>query len=135
MVEIARQVWFTHLNDGDLVSIGATQKTDPYQFRNLVFSTSATTFELNKFGDDIDAAISDVEILAQAFKERKEAEEEAKKNTTENNREVVNGAISLLPISPQQKEALGAMVRAAMGGSAVADTGKTGEGDGNDANK
>lgn len=80
-IEIARQAWYASLSDSDLVSLGMIGSADPYRFRKLVFYTSAKNISLNlkDFGGQIDDVVAKTTQLAEAFKAKKEAEAEQRK--------------------------------------------------------
>ena len=101
MLGIARQAWFAYLSDGDIISMGETRKTDPYQFRKLVFYTSASNIDLSQYSDEIDSAISKVEGLARGFKNIRDAQREAERARRDAAIKNAAAVISTLP-GPQQ---------------------------------
>ncbi len=74
VVDLGRQVWLGSLSTGDIVSMGQTQNADPYQFRKLVFYSTAKNIDLEKaIGPQIDSMISKVETLARREQEQSDA--------------------------------------------------------------
>ena len=74
LVEAARQAWFASLSNADIVSIGRTRSTNPYEFHKLVFYATAKNLDLQKsIGPQIDSMISKVQTLARREQQRAEA--------------------------------------------------------------
>lgn len=77
ILAIARQLWYASLSDSDLISMGEVENADPYEFRRLVFYSSAKNIKFEQVASEIDSIISDVETIARNARERKEAEKAA----------------------------------------------------------
>lgn len=83
LVAIARQAWMASLSDSDLCSMGQFKTADGHAFRRLIFWTSAEDVDLSKYSDKINAAIDNVETLAEQFKAKHDAEVAAEKEKSE----------------------------------------------------
>ena len=65
---IARQAWFASLSDADVISIGQSRTTDPFEFRKLVFYASASNLRLQDYDAQINSAVEKASALAAAFR-------------------------------------------------------------------
>lgn len=64
----ARLVWFGRLSPADVAAMGMHGTTNPFQFRKLVFWTSAKNIDLQQFGTQIDGMIDSATQLIRARK-------------------------------------------------------------------
>lgn len=78
MMGVARQAWYSSLSDSDLISLGQSNTTDPYQFRKLVFYASATNINLKEYESQIDSIISKTSALVKHFRMQKESRDRRK---------------------------------------------------------
>ncbi|MEM1353742.1 MAG: hypothetical protein AAGH88_02545 [Planctomycetota bacterium] len=82
--EIARTMWAVTLSDSDLVSLGQSRSSNPYEFRKLVFYASARSINLDRYNAQVDSAIQKTETLANLFRNSsREAESEPSKQLQE----------------------------------------------------
>lgn len=68
VLERARLVWFGQLSPADVAAMGMNQSTNPFEFRKLVFWTSANNLDLRAYGGEIDAMIDSATTLVRAAK-------------------------------------------------------------------
>lgn len=94
IIELARVVWFGSLSSSDLASIGMTGNTSPYQFRKLVFWTTATNIDLNEFATEIDAVLDNSLSIASAAK----AQAKQRKAERESRRQSMDDLLDSLPL-------------------------------------
>lgn len=64
----ARLVWFGQLSPADVAAMGMHASTNPFQFRKLVFWTTAQNVDLRQFGTEIDAIVASATQLIRAQK-------------------------------------------------------------------
>lgn len=71
----ARLVWFGQLSPADVAAMGMNQSSNPFEFRKLVFWSSAQNIDLRAYGSEIDAMIDSATTLVRAsrIRERQEA--------------------------------------------------------------
>jgi hypothetical protein len=100
--QLSRLVWFGSLSDSDVISVGMTETTDPYQFRKLVFWASASNIDLNQFSTEIDGVVDSVTQIAGAF--RQQAKQRAAQRQA--GQHALGNLIGMLPLTPEQKAAL-----------------------------
>ncbi len=101
MLNIARQAWYAYLSDGDIISMGEIRNTDSYQFRKLVFYTSAENFDLTTYSNEIDNAISKTEGLARGFKALRDSQRAMAKARADAALSQGRKLIKLLPAAQQ----------------------------------
>lgn len=77
---LARLIWYASLSDSDLISIGMTQNTNPFQFRKLVFWATASNIDLNEYATEIDAILDNVTGIASSYRELRKQRKKARKS-------------------------------------------------------
>lgn len=112
IMDISRQLWYSSLSDADLASVGQLQTSDPHAFRKLTFWADGKTIDLNleQVGKHIDNVIASATSLAQSFKEKRAAEDAAKKQRDEQTKTAITNIIDASGLTPDQKKMLHAIV-------------------------
>ncbi len=136
LVAIARQIWLASLSDADLCSMGQFKTADGHAFRRLVFWTSAQDIDLSKYSDKIDAAISNVEIMAEQFKAKRDAEAAQHKAKRQENLKTLKALVNTVPgLDPALKEGLIAILDHGTGASVTPDSSAAAEGNTQDTSQ
>ena len=66
--KLTRLIWLGSLSQSDLASMGMTQNTDAYEFRKLVFWSTATDLDLSAYAAEIDSVLDNVTTIAATAK-------------------------------------------------------------------
>ncbi|MHC4065108.1 MAG: hypothetical protein ACYSUI_11515, partial [Planctomycetota bacterium] len=64
----------------DVISVGMTQSTDPYQFRKLVFWATGANIDLNEYATEIDGVLDSVVSIASSYRQQAKARKVAKQS-------------------------------------------------------
>ncbi|MBN1343842.1 MAG: hypothetical protein JXQ73_14255 [Phycisphaerae bacterium] len=117
-IAVARNVWFASLSQADVISMGRTQNTNPFQFRKLVFWATARNIDLSQFATEVDGVIDNVTTIAQTVrdqarirKEMQRAQAQKDKADQDARRKTCGELFDLIPFGDeQQREAFKAFV-------------------------
>ncbi len=102
----ARLVWFGRLSPADVAAMGMSQSANPFEFRKLVFWTSARNIDLRAYGSEIDAMLDSATALIRAQK----GESHAKAARNRNLRAYLLDLIASHPALAPQVDAIKALV-------------------------
>lgn len=101
-ITLSRLLWLLSLSKSDLASIGMTGNLDPYQFRKLVFWTTASNIDLQDFAGEIDSVLKSAESIVEHSRQRAAAQ----KKSANNKKELLKTAIDLSSIEDEVKVTL-----------------------------
>lgn len=103
-IAMSRLLWFSSLSKSDIASVGMTQNLDPFQFRKLVFWTTASNIDLQEFAGEIDSVINSAEGIV----ENARARAASRKKSGKKRLQALDKAIDLLPdtLDPAVKDLL-----------------------------
>lgn len=102
VLQRARLVWFGRLSPTDVAAMGMSRSANPFEFRKLVFWTSARNIDLRAFGSEIDAMLDSATALIRAHK----AERRAKAARNQNLRSYLLDLIASQPALAPHADAL-----------------------------
>ncbi|NOS99851.1 MAG: hypothetical protein HOP29_04420 [Phycisphaerales bacterium] len=102
VIELSRLVWLGSLSSSDVASIGMTESVDPYQFRKLVFWSTANNIDLQSYAAEIDGVIDNVMSIAQTAK----TQAAARKAQHKGNKDFVKSMVDTVVQDPVQRAAL-----------------------------
>ncbi|MBX3396805.1 MAG: hypothetical protein KF841_15720 [Phycisphaerae bacterium] len=79
----ARLVWFGQLSPADVAAMGMNQSNNPFEFRKLVFWSSAQNIDLRAYGSEIDAMIDSATTLIRASRMREKRDASQRRSVSE----------------------------------------------------
>jgi hypothetical protein len=106
LVRAARLSWHASLSDGDLISMGMLENDDSFQFRKLVFWTTARNLDLSRYASEIDSVLDSVVQIAGTY--RALAQQRAAQR--ESQRMAVKGILPKLGLPAEQVEMLNGLL-------------------------
>lgn len=106
ILKLTRLIWLGSLSKSDLASMGATQNTNRYEFRKLVYWTTANNIDLKAYASEIEGVLDNVMSLAMTFK----TQAKKKKAQARFNRKNLTDLVNRLPIGQAEKDALKAAI-------------------------
>lgn len=107
VLERARLVWFGQLSPADVAAMGMNRTTNPFEFRKLVFWTSANNVDLRAYGGEIDAMIDSATTLVRAARADHKSNSARRRGVREFITKLVESQPTLAPYGDAVKALLG----------------------------